>query len=91
VLSFSLAYYITPELSVGPYVRPGARVYFNDTHFQHDRDDFNLSAGLDVTWQPCKYTSLSADLSHTDNYSNNSAQSYEETTPGFSVTGTIKF
>jgi hypothetical protein len=90
-LSFSLAYYITPELSVGPYVRPAARVYFNDSFFQHDRDDFNLSAGVDVTWQPCKYTSISADLSHTDNYSNNSAQSYDETTPGLSVTGTLKF
>jgi hypothetical protein len=44
-----------------------------------------------VTWQPCKYTSISADLSHTDNYSNNSAQSYDETTPGLSVTGTLKF
>ena len=90
-LSFSLAYYIIPEVSIGPYVRPALRTYFTNTAAQHDRDDFNLSAGLDVTWTVCKYASLSADIAHSDNYSNNSAQSYDETTPGVSVTGTFKF
>jgi len=90
-LSFSLAYYIIPEVSIGPYVRPALRTYFTNTENQHDRDDFNLSAGLDVTWTVCKYASLSADLSHSDNYSNNSAQSYDETSPGVSVTGTFRF
>ena len=90
-LSFSLAYYIIPEVSIGPYVRPALRTYFTNTATQHDRDDFNLSAGLDVTWTVCKYASLSADVSHSDNWSNNSAQSYDETTPGLSVTGTFKF
>ncbi len=90
-LSFSLAYYIIPEVSISPYVRPAYRTYFTNTANQHDRDDFNLSAGLDVTWTVCKYASLSADVSHSDNWSNNSAQSYDETTPGVSVTGTFKF
>jgi hypothetical protein len=90
VLSFSLAYNPISELSVGPFVRPAARTYFTNTD-QHDRDDFNLSEGLDVTWTPCKYTSLSADFSHTDNYSNNASRSYENTAPGLSVTGTVKF
>jgi hypothetical protein len=90
-LSFSLAYYPVPELSIGPYVRPAARTYFTNTVGQHDRDDFNLSEGLDITWQPCKYASLSADISHTNDYSNNAGQSYNDTIPGLSVTGTIKF
>lgn len=90
-LSFSLAYYPVPELSIGPFVRPAARTYFTNTVGQHDRDDFNLSEGVDVTWQPCKYTSLSADVSHADDYSNNSGQSYSDTIPGLSVTGTFKF
>jgi len=89
-LSFSLAYYPIPEVSVGPFVRPSERIYFTDTD-QNDRHDFNLSEGLDVTWTPWKYTSLSADLSHTDNYSNNASRSYEDTVPGASVTGTVKF
>jgi hypothetical protein len=90
-LSFSLAYYIIPEVSIGPYVRPALRTYFTNTATQNDREDFNLSAGMDVTWTVCKYASLSADVSHSDNWSNNSAQSYDETTPGVSVTGTFKF
>jgi len=94
-LSFSLAYYPIPELSIGPFVRPAARTYFTngfpDASYQHDRDDFNLSEGLDVTWQPCKYASLSADFSRVDDYSNNGGQSYSDTIPGVSVTGTYKF
>jgi len=90
-LSFSLAYYPIPQLSIGPYVRPAARTYFTNASFQHDRDDFNLSEGLDVTWQPCKYAALSADISHTDDYSNNAGQSYNDTIPGLSITGTVKF
>ena len=96
-LSFSLAWYPIPELSIGPFVRPSARIYTTNTTattttiFQHDRDDFNLSEGLDVTWQPCRYVSLSADVSHVDDYSNNSGQSYSDTMPGVSVTGTYKF
>jgi hypothetical protein len=91
VLSFSLAYYVLPSLSIGPYVRPAARTYFTNTAGQNDRDDFNISVGLDVTWQVCTYASLSADINHTDNYSNNSGMSYDETTPSLSVTGTLKF
>jgi hypothetical protein len=90
-LSFSLAYYPVAEISVGPFVRPAARTYVTNTSTQHDRDDFNLSEGLDVTWQPVKYASVSADVSHTNDYSNNSGQSYNNTIPGGSLTGTIKF
>ena len=91
VLSFSLSYYIIPSVSIGPYVRPAARTYFTNTSAQNDRDDFNLSCGLDVTWQACDYVFLSADVSHADNFSNNSGMSYDETTPSLSVTGTVKF
>jgi hypothetical protein len=90
-LSFSLAYYPIPELSIGPVVRPSGRAYFTNTEDQNDRFDFNLSEGLDITWQPCKYAALSVDLTHVDDYSNNAGQSYDETTPGLSVTGTVKF
>jgi hypothetical protein len=91
VLSFSLAYYIIPSVSVGPYVRPAARTYFTNTSAQNDRDDFNISCGMDVTWQACEYAAISADVSHSDNFSNNAGMSYDETTPSLSVTGTIKF
>jgi hypothetical protein len=90
-LSFSLSYYPVAQVSVGPFVRPSARTYFTNTSFQHDRDDFNLSEGLDVTWTPCKYASISADISHADDYSNNAGQSYNDTIPGLSLTGTVKF
>jgi hypothetical protein len=90
-LLFSLAYYPIPELSMGPVVRPSLRTYFTNTAFQHDRDDFNLSEGFDVTWTPCKYAALSADFSHSNDYSNNSGQSYNNTIPGISLTGTLKF
>jgi hypothetical protein len=91
VLALSVSYYPMPELSIGPYVHPGARSYFTNNGSQNDRTDFNLSEGFDVTWQPCKYASLSADLSHTDDYSNNAGLSYHETSPGLSLTGTVKF
>lgn len=90
-LCFSLAYYPVPEISIGPYVRPGARDYVTNNGTQHDRMDFNLSEGFDVTWQPCKYTAISADLSHTDDYSNNAGLSYHDTIPGLSLSGTVKF
>ncbi len=86
-------YFPIPELSIGPYVRPSARTYFTDSQafVQHDRDDFNISAGFDITWVPIKYLSLSADLTHSDDFSNNSGYSYDVTTPGVSLTGTLKF
>ncbi len=90
-LSFNLVYYPIPALSVGPFVRPGARIYLTNTSFQHDRDDFNLTEGFDVTWQPCKYVAISADITRSDDYSNNAGESYEDTVPGLSLTGTVKF
>ena len=103
-LSFSLAYSPIPSVTIGPFVRPSARTYLTNapvaapTPFstsapaaQHDRDDFNLSEGVDVTWQPSKFVSLSADFIRTDDYSNNAALSYNDTIPGASVTATVKF
>ncbi len=90
-LLFSLAYYPIPEVSIGPYVRPSARTYFTNTSFQHDRDDFNISAGLDVTCSLANTPPCLPIFSHTDDYSNNSGQSYDNTTPGLSVTGSFKF
>ena len=90
-LNFSLSYYPCKEVSVGPYIRPQARIYTNDTPIQHDRRDFNLEEGIDVTYQPCKYVALSADLTNADDYSNTQNQSYNVFSPGVSVTGTYKF
>jgi len=90
-LSFSLAYYPVESVSIGPFVRPSARTYVTNGVGQNDRDDFNLSEGFDITWKPWKYVSLSADFLHTNDYSNNSGQSYNNTAPGLSVTGTVKF
>ncbi|MCE0496768.1 MAG: hypothetical protein LV481_02305 [Methylacidiphilales bacterium] len=101
-LDFSCAYYPVPELSIGPYVRPCARTYFNNGTYlingdfgsglvQNDRDDFNLAVGFDVTYAPCNWFSISADFNHVDDYSNNSSLSYSDTTPGLTFTGTIRF
>jgi len=91
-LSFSLSYYPVSQVSINFYVRPAARIYFTDvTGVQADRNDFNLSEGLDVTWTPCKYAAISADVSHADDYSNNVGFSYSDTSPGVSLTGTYKF
>jgi hypothetical protein len=109
-LSFSLAYYPVPELRIGPFVQPSARIYFTNTtvttsngnsffiesnnvntSVQHDRDDLNISEGLDVTWTPIKYFSVSGDVLHTNDYSNNSGFSYNDTIPGLSLSGTYKF
>jgi hypothetical protein len=94
-LSFSCIYYPFRELSLGPYVRPGARTYFTNGTVaglvQNNRDDFNLAVGFDVTWQPWEDVSFSADFSHVNDYSNNSALGYTDNTPGLSVTGTVKF
>jgi hypothetical protein len=90
-LSFSLLYYPVPELSLSPFVRPAAWLFPTDTSYQHDRRDFNLSEGLEVTWKPWKYLDLSADIVETDDYSTAAGQSYATTIPGFSLTGTISF
>jgi len=91
ILSFSLVYYPLPSVSISSFVRPASRDYFTNTANQTDRTDFNLSEGLDVTWQPWKYASLSADFTHTNDYSSSTHQSYNESSPGVSVTGTVKF
>jgi len=90
-LSFSLAYYPCRSVCIGPYVRPGARIYTTDTAFQNGRDDFNISEGLDVTWQPCKYLAISADISSQNDFSNTANVSYNVVSPGISATGTYKF
>ena len=96
MVSLSIAYYPVQSVSLSAYVRPALRSYFTNTATtsegaQNNREDFNLSEGLDATWQICKYASLSADFSQTNDYSNNSAQGYDVTVPGVSVTGTLKF
>jgi hypothetical protein len=58
---------------------------------QHDRADFNISAGIDVTWTPIKYLSVSADFDAVRDYSNNSALSYDQSSPGVSLTGSYRF
>jgi len=90
-LVFSLSYYPCKEVCIGPYIRPEARVYTNDSAIQNDRHDFNLSEGVDVTYQPCKYVALSADLTNANDYSNTPNMSYNVFSPGVSVTGTYKF
>jgi hypothetical protein len=90
-LAFNLSYNPIPQVSVGPYVRPSARSYVTNTPGQHDRYDLNISEGIDVTWQPCKYVGVSADVSHDNYYSNNSGFSYNDTIPSLSVTGTFRF
>jgi hypothetical protein len=90
-LNFSLTYYPCKQVSVGPYVRPEARFYTNDTPIQNNRRDFNLEEGIDVTYQPCKYVALSADLTNCNDWCNTVNQSYNVFSPGVSVTGTYKF
>ncbi len=63
------------------------------THFrgQHDREDFNLAMGIDATWTPIKYLSVSADFNAANDYSNNSGLSYNQTSPSVSLSGSYKF
>jgi hypothetical protein len=89
--SLSLAYYPRKDVSISPYVRPEARIYTNDTSFQNDRHDFNLSEGVDVTYTPCKYVSVSADITNANDYSNTQNMSYNVFSPGCSVTASYKF
>lgn len=90
-VSLSLTYYPIPEISIGPFVRPSARIYMTNSPIQSERDDFNLSEGLDVTWTPWKYVAFSADIMRTDDFSSASNQSYAETSPGCSVMAIVKF
>jgi hypothetical protein len=71
----------------------GNLVIFSPAHIrgQHNRDDFNISTGIDVTWTPIKYLSVSADFNASNDYSNNSALSYDQSSPSISLTGTYKF
>ena len=50
-LIFSLIYQPIPEVRIGPYVDPSVRNFLTDTSYQHDRNDFHLREGMDVTWQ----------------------------------------
>lgn len=90
-ISLSLSYYPIQSVSLSAFVRPAARTYVTNTSTQNGRDDFNLCEGLDATWQICKYASVSADFTQANDYSNNSDQSYDSTSPGVSLTGTLKF
>jgi hypothetical protein len=87
-----LAWYPLPQLSLTPFVRPEARNYFtNVTGVQTGRNDFNLSEGLTVSYQPIKYLNVSANIIHTDDYSNNKGLNYSSTIPGIALTGTYSF
>lgn len=90
-LNFSLAYYPWKDFSLGPYVRPAARNYVTNTSTQHGRVDFNLSEGVDFTYQPCKYVALSIDITNANDYSNTAGMSYNVFEPGVSATGTFRF
>ena len=49
------------------------------------------SCGVDVTYQPCQYVALSADITNANDYSNTQNMSYNVFSPGVSVTGTDRF
>jgi hypothetical protein len=93
ILLFSLTYSPVRHLTLSPFVRPASRNYFTNSasYGQSNRTDFNLSEGLQVTWTPIQYFSLSADVTNTNDFSDNAALGYAETSPGAGITLTYKF
>jgi hypothetical protein len=96
MLSFGLAYYPIPSVSIRPFVRPAARIYLTDNAMtdsvvQSERHDFNMTEGLEIGWTPVKYTSLTADFTQSNDYSSASGQSYNQSSPGVSLSGEVRF
>lgn len=90
-LTVGLSYLVTPQWVIQPFFRPACYTYVNDTAGYTDRNDFNLTTGVDVTWKPNKYCSFSGDVIDTRNFSSASGNTYNATIPGLSVTGTFSF
>jgi len=90
-ISFGLIYHPIPTVTIAPFVRPSCRIYMTNTPVQSERKDFNLSEGIDVAWQPVKYADLSADFINANDYSSAGGQSYNQSSPGVSLTGEVKF
>ena len=90
-LSLGLIYYPAPGLSIAPYVRPALYIYPNDSSVDTDRRDFNLNAGLAVSWTPLRQLAVGTGFNWTGNYSTSERRGYEELLPGVSLTFTFGF
>jgi hypothetical protein len=62
-----------------------------DSVVQSERHDFNMTEGLEIGWTPVKYTSLTADFTQSNDYSSAAGQSYNQSSPGVSLSGEVKF
>jgi len=90
--SYRIYFNDTPDMNESSFQDTTGTIY-PATHVggQHDRADFNIMSGFDVTYTPIKYFSVSADFNTAEDYSNNSGLSYDQMSPGISLTGTYKF
>ena len=90
-LNFGLAIYPATQFAVSIYVRPALFIYPIDSSVDHDRRDFNMNAGLAVSWTPLRQFSIGAGFHWTGDYSNSDLRGYEEFLPGAALTLSFGF
>ena len=90
-LSFGLIYRPLDQVSIQPYVQTALHYYPADTALQRNRHDFNLIAGLALTWTPTKNFSLGGGFNWTGNYSSLRYFDYDVALPAIGLFGSIGF
>ena len=73
------AYSLSEKVQLSGFARPEVQ------HYTHDpagsRDDFNVSVGASVSWQPTQYMAIAATASYVGNFSSVSERRYDVVTP----------
>ena len=88
-LNVAAIYNIRETIQLSGFTRPEFQ------HYTHDpagsRDDFNLTVGATLSWNPNQYLALAATASYIGNFSSVSERRYDLVTPSLIVAAQIAF
>lgn len=86
----SAIYNIRENIQLSGFIRPEVQHYTHDLS-RSSREDFNLTVGAGLTWNPKEYLAVSAAASYVGNFSNVSQRSYDVVTPSLFFGAQIAF
>jgi len=90
-LGAGLVFYPLSTLEISPFVNVAARYYPTDTDAIHNRRDFTLQSGANVTWRPYKNFSIGCAFAWVGNYSNVDTLDYAVLLPFVGVGAQVSF
>ena len=89
-LNFLVSYRPHEAVQLGAYLRPEGHFYTHDP-MDSSRADFNISAGVNASWIPIEYFTLSATAQFVGNYSTLGVRQYNVFSPNLTLAAQVAY